>query len=130
MKDIAKRFRENPLLSPFDVLPSEKGLQVACLLNPGVFRFDGKTWLIVRVAERPMQKENAISFPILKKNGIEIIKISLKDPELEAKDPRAIKYKGANYLTTLSHLRLLCSEDGHKFYEPEGYPLLIGEGFL
>ena len=130
MKDIAKRFPENPLLSPSDVLSSGKRLQVTCLLNPGVFRFDGKIWLIVRVAERPIQKENAISFPILKKNGIEIMKISLKDPELDAKDTRIIKYKGINYLTTLSHLRLLCSEDGHKFYEPDGYPLIMGQGIL
>jgi predicted GH43/DUF377 family glycosyl hydrolase len=130
MKDIAKRFPENPLLSPSDILSSQKGLQIACLLNPGVFRFDGKIWLIVRVAERPLQKENAISFPILTKSGIEIMKIALKDPELDARDARVIKYKGVDYLTTLSHLRLLCSEDGRKFYEPEGYPLLIGQGFL
>jgi predicted GH43/DUF377 family glycosyl hydrolase len=130
MKDIAKRFPENPLLSPSDILSSQKGLQIACLLNPGVFRFDGKIWLIVRVAERPLQKENAISFPILTKSGIEIMKIALKDPELDARDARVIKYKGVDYLTTLSHLRLLCSEDGRKFYEPDGYPLLIGQGFL
>jgi predicted GH43/DUF377 family glycosyl hydrolase len=130
MKDIVKRFPENPLLSPSDILSSQKGLQIACLLNPGVFRFDGKIWLIVRVAERPLQKENAISFPILTKSGIEIMKIALKDPELDARDARVIKYKGVDYLTTLSHLRLLCSEDGRKFYEPDGYPLLIGQGFL
>ncbi|HKO78730.1 MAG TPA: hypothetical protein VJU52_16050, partial [Flavobacterium sp.] len=100
MKDIAKRFLENPLLSPPDILPSREGLQISCLLNPGVFRFDGKTWMIVRVAERPAQKENAISFPILIEAGIEIIEIPLNDPELDAKDARVIKYKGVNYLTT------------------------------
>ena len=31
MKDIAKRFPENPLLSPSDILPSHKDLQIACL---------------------------------------------------------------------------------------------------
>jgi predicted GH43/DUF377 family glycosyl hydrolase len=130
MKDIAKRFLGNPLLSPSDILPSREGLQIACLLNPGVFRFDGKIWMIVRVAERPVQKENAISFPILTETGIKIIEIPINDPELNPKDARVIKYRGVDYLTTLSHLRLLCSEDGHKFYEPKGCPLLIGEGFL
>ncbi len=69
MKDIAKRFAENPLLSPPDIPPSTDGLEIACLLNPGVFRYDGKTWLIVRVAERPAQKDGVISFPILTGDG-------------------------------------------------------------
>jgi predicted GH43/DUF377 family glycosyl hydrolase len=130
MSDIAKRFPENPLLSPSDILPSHKDLQIACLLNPGVFRFDGKTWMIVRVAERPQQKESTISFPILTTSDTEVVEISKNDPELDANDNRVINYKGVDYLTTLSHLRLVCSEDGHKFYEPEDYPLLIGEGIL
>ena len=57
MKDIAKRFTENPLLSPTDIPASNEGLEITCLLNPGVFQFEGKTWLLVRVAERPEQKK-------------------------------------------------------------------------
>jgi predicted GH43/DUF377 family glycosyl hydrolase len=131
MKDLAQRFTENPLLSPADIPASREGLEITCLLNPGVFQFEGKTWLIVRVAERPKQKENRISFPILTETGaIEIIEIPMDDPELDASDARVINYKGVDYLTTLSHLRLLCSEDGRKFYEPENYPPLVGEGML
>ena len=129
MTDIAKRFAENPLLSPADLPPSLKGLEIACLLNPGVFEYDGKIWLLVRVAERPAQKENIISFPILSPTGtIEIKEIPKDDPELKATDARVIRYKGIDYLTTLSHLRLLCSDDGKSFYEPENYPLLTGQG--
>lgn len=129
MKDLAKRFTANPLLSPADLQPSREGLEITCLLNPGAFTFNGKTWLIVRVAERPKQQENIISFPVLTSaGGIEIIEIDKNDPELIATDARVINYKGADYLTTLSHLRLLCSDDGISFYEPEGYPRLVGEG--
>ncbi|SDJ34028.1 Predicted glycosyl hydrolase, GH43/DUF377 family [Pedobacter sp. ok626] len=127
MKDQAQRFIQNPLLSPKDLKPSRAGLQITCLLNPGVFTFQRKTWLLVRVAERPEQQDGIISFPVLKGDGIEIIEISANDPELNAKDPRVINYKGVDYLTTLSHLRLLCSDDGISFYEPEGYPLLQGQ---
>lgn len=130
MKDIVKRFRENPLLSPGDLTASSEGLQIACLLNPGVFQYDHKTWLIVRVAERPAQKEGIISFPVLTGTGIRIIEIPKNDPALNATDARVINYKGVDYLTTLSHLRLLCSDDGKNFYEPEGYPPLFGEGML
>ncbi|MFL9845292.1 glycoside hydrolase family 130 protein [Flavobacterium rhizosphaerae] len=129
MNDIAKRFSQNPLISPSDLQPSRDGLEITCLLNPGAFQFDGKTWLIVRVAERPKQHETTISFPVLTHTGdINIIEIKKNDPELVATDARVINYKGADYLTTLSHLRLMCSEDGINFYEPEGYPRLVGEG--
>lgn len=131
MTDIAKRFVENPLLSPADLKPSVEGLEITCLLNPGVFEYAGKIWLIVRVAERPAQKENSISFPILMETGaIKIIEIPKDDPALKATDARVINYKGIDYLTTLSHLRLLCSDDGRKFYELEDYPALVGEGVL
>ncbi|WP_291153255.1 glycoside hydrolase family 130 protein [Flavobacterium sp. UBA7680] len=131
MKDIAKRFADNPLLSPADIPASREGLEITCLLNPGVFQYENKTWLVVRVAERPKQKDNIISFPILTETGsIQIIEIAKNDPELIATDARVINYKGVDYLTTLSHLRLLCSQDGHNFYEPENYPSLVGEGIL
>ena len=131
MSDISKRFAENPLLAPRNLQPSQEGLEIACLLNPGVFRFQGKTWLLVRVAERPPQLEGYISFPVLKGNGeLEIIRLPTDDPELDLSDPRVITYRGADYLTTLSHLRLLCSADGVRFYEPDEYPKLVGEGPL
>ncbi len=131
MKDIAKRFSQNPLLSPSNLTPSTKGLEITCLLNPGVFQYQGKTWLVVRVAERPAQKENVISFPILTETGsVKIIEIPRDDPALKATDARVINYKGVDYLTTLSHLRLICSDDGIHFYEPDGYQPLVGEGIL
>lgn len=131
MTDIARRFPENPLLSPKDLEPSLDGLKIACLLNPGVFRFNGKTWLLVRVAERPEQSEVIVSFPILTEDGkTEIMEIALDDADLIATDARVVKYKGVDYLTTLSHLRLLCSDDGVQFYQPESYPFLYGAGAL
>jgi hypothetical protein len=39
MKDLARRFPENPLLLPKDLKPSGDGLQIISLLNPGVFRY-------------------------------------------------------------------------------------------
>jgi predicted GH43/DUF377 family glycosyl hydrolase len=45
MKDISKRFTQNPLLRPSDLKPGIEGMEIVCLLNPGVFQFDGKIWL-------------------------------------------------------------------------------------
>ncbi|MES2809072.1 MAG: glycoside hydrolase family 130 protein [Bacteroidota bacterium] len=131
MSDIAKRFPENPLLAPKDVKASEDGLQIICLLNPGVFTFEGKTWLIVRVAENAVQKEGSIFFPVLNELGqTEIVELPAEHPELITTDPRVIRYMGLDYLTTLSHLRLMCSDDGVNFYEPEGYGSLFSKGKL
>jgi predicted GH43/DUF377 family glycosyl hydrolase len=88
MKDIVKRFPEKPLLFPSDILPSHKDLQIACILNTGVFQFDGKIWMILRVAERLEQKEGTISFSILTDKGIEVVEISKNDPELDSTDVR------------------------------------------
>ncbi|MGC8864965.1 MAG: glycoside hydrolase family 130 protein [Bacteroidales bacterium] len=125
------RFLQNPLLRPSDIRPSMEGMEVACLLNPGVFKFDDKIWLLLRVAERPRQVEGKISFPVYNNVGeIEILTFDKDDPNLDASDPRVIRYKGQDYLTTLSHLRLVCSHDGIHFWEPEDYTPIMGQGEL
>jgi predicted GH43/DUF377 family glycosyl hydrolase len=58
------------------------------------------------------------------------MEIALDDADLIATDARVVRYKGVDYLTTLSHLRLLCSDDGVHFHEPEGYNKLFGTGPL
>ncbi len=129
--DIAKRFKENPLLRPKDIKPSIEGMHVECLLNPGVFRHNKKTWLLCRVAERTKQDDKTIKVPIFNdKAEVEILTFSKEDPLLDDSDPRVIAYDGKNYLTTLSHLRLVCSEDGKRFREDPSYPPINGEGAL
>lgn len=129
--DIAKRFKQNPLLTPKDVKPSREGMTVECLLNPGVFRFDKKIWLLIRVAERPEQSEKFVSLPIYNEQGeLEILQFDKNDPHLDFSDPRVIRYKDKDYLTTLSYLRLMCSDDGKKFYDPDNYPPIFGKGLL
>src|ERR1035438_4883466 len=103
MIDLAQRFRENPILSPRDLRPSVDGMEVTCLLNPGVFRYQNKTWLLVRVAERPGQTPGKTSFPILKPDGrLEVLEFDSSDPRLDLSDPRVIRFDGRDYLTTLS----------------------------
>ncbi|GHT17430.1 glycosidase [Bacteroidia bacterium] len=128
--DIAKRSDCNPLLRPADLPAGIDGMEITCLLNPGVFRMDGKVWLVLRVAERPKQVEGKISFPIYENDTIKILTFDKDDPQLDLADPRVIAYKGQNYLTTLSYLRLVCSEDGIHFHEDPQYPPIFGKGAL
>jgi len=126
--DLAKRYTGNPILRPEDISPSSKGMKIECLLNPGVFRYNHKIWLLLRVAERPVQKEGELSFPILSEGKMEIITLQNDDPALDLSDPRIVKYKDRSYLTTLSHLRLVSSDDGIHFQEEDAYPPILGEG--
>ena len=129
--DITNRNGNNPLITPGDLKPGIEGMEIVCLLNPGVFRLNGKIWLLLRVAERPTQVDGKISFPVYNKEGkIEVLHFDKNDHDLDITDPRVIGYKGKNYLTTLSYLRLVCSEDGIHFHEDPAYPPIFGHGEL
>jgi len=69
MMNLANRFPENPLLTPEGLEPSDPQLKVECVLNPGAFRFEGKIFLLVRVAERPEQTPGRVSLPVLDYHG-------------------------------------------------------------
>lgn len=129
---MAERFSNNPILATKDIRPSREGLVVECVLNPGVFRFEGKTWLLLRVAERPVQREGMVSFPVLREDGtMEILEFETSDPNVNLSDARMVGYKNKTYLSTISHLRLVCSDDGMNFYEPDDFPTRIfGQGDL
>jgi len=117
--DIAKRFQENPLLKPQDLVGSAPNLQVICLLNPGVFTYQNKIYLLVRVAESVAPQEGKLFIPMRMANDLlEIMELKLDDPDLINTDARIINYKGLDYLTTISYLRLFSSEDGITF-KPE-----------
>ena len=131
MADLARRFSSNPLLKPADIRPSFPGMEVECLLNPGVFRFGGKTWLLLRVAERPRQQPGRTSFPVLDPaSSIQILEFDNDHPDLDLSDPRVITFAGKDYLTTMSHLRLVSSDDGVQFSEPSSRMPICGEGEL
>ena len=127
--DLTIRSTQNPLLQPADVTPSRSDMVVECLLNPGVFRFDGAIWMLARVAERPEQVEGKVSFPTLKDGEMDVLTFDLNDPLLDVSDPREVKYDGEQYLSTLSHLRLFKSSDGAHFEDAQ-LPPHIGIGEL
>lgn len=65
-----------------------------------------------------MQKEGMVSFPVLRENGnLEILEFDKNDPNVDLSDSRMVGYKDKTYLSTISHLRLVCSDDGVHFYD-------------
>ena len=123
MKSLA-RFEENPLLSPANVLPSREGFEVACVLNPGAFRWRGKTFLVLRVAERPLPIPGRVHAVSRERDQLIVTSFAADDPDLVAEDSRVFIHRGRKYLTTISHLRLAESEDGCHFQvHPAPLPL-------
>ena len=49
---------------------------------------------------------------------------------LDLSDPRVINYGGKDYLTTMSHLRLVSSANGVRFEEDASLPPMFGQGDL
>lgn len=90
---------------------------------------DGRICMVIRVAERPKQKEGKISFPVYEDNRFKVLEFDRNSPDIDLSDPRVINYKGQDYLTTLSYLRLVFSDDGVHFYEDSKYPPVFGSGF-
>jgi predicted GH43/DUF377 family glycosyl hydrolase len=129
---MTSRFTQNPLITTKDILPSQADFVVECVMNPGAFRFEGKTYLLLRVSERAPQKAGKVSFPVMQANGqINNLEFALNDPKLDTSDPRTYAYNGTTYLSTLSHFRLVCSEDGIHFSEPDDFPAtIVGQGVL
>lgn len=127
-----KRFSQNPILRPCDARPSRPDFEVTCLLNPGAFRWHGRTGLLLRVAERPVPEKGWISTPTFNRDTgeIDVLRVRLGDQELDAaEDSRVFTYRGRQYLTTLSHLRLAWSDDGSHF-TVDDTPTLTGRGPL
>ena len=102
-----------------------------CVLNPAAFHFEGKTWLLLRVAEAVPAGDGTVSALVLDAaapEGMRRVEARAGDPDLIISgDPRSFKWRGDDYLTTISHLRLASSQDGVSF-RVEPAPALEGEG--
>lgn len=128
--DLATRFAQNPIVRTQDVVPSRDGLVVEGVLNPGAFRFQGRTGLLLRVAEGVAPKAGIVATPVQTEAGaLDILEFAVEDPSLDRSDPRSLRHGGTVYLSTLSHLRLAWSEEGVNF-EVETSPTIAGQGAL
>ena len=116
---LVERFEENPLISPADVPPSRDDYEVVGAFNPGAAVFGDETLLLLRVAERPKNKQpDEQVAPILnpQTGELEIFRIKNDDPDItDIPDSRSFYFKDQMYLTSISHLRIARSKDGIHF---------------
>jgi beta-1,2-mannobiose phosphorylase / 1,2-beta-oligomannan phosphorylase len=117
-----KKFSNNPILRPEEVIPSRPDFEVLAVFNPGATIHAGDVLLLARVAERPLPKPGhvATAFLNLESGKIEPLYVPLDDPDLEMNDPRVFRYQERDYLTSISHFRVARSTEGRKFEIAEG----------
>ena len=134
--EIIKRHPANPLIRPSDIEPSRPGYQVLGAFNPAATDFKGETILLLRVAECCIPEEGYVSVPYYNISPAgstpDVLSIKTDDPDLTLKDTRGVYYKGQDYLSTMSHLRLARSDDGIHFHvekKPFIFPSLESEAF-
>ncbi len=120
------RSPNNPIIKPEDIKPSRDDFEVIGVFNAGVTRFKDEVALLLRVAERPINKHPNIvltAFYEVSKGKLVVKEFSKGDPENDFSDPRLIITPKGTYLTSISHLRLARSKNGIGF-EIENVPTI------
>ena len=123
-----KRHEKNPIITPDMVKPSNPSYRVRGAFNPGAVACNDEVILLLRVAEDCPTEEGRVAVPIVViEDGVgrpDALQVSVNDPDVRLKDTRGVVYKGVDYLSTMSHLRLARSKDGVHF-EVESEPFLF-----
>lgn len=112
------RYPGNPIIRPCDVPPSRPGFEVVGAFNPGCIRHGGEVLLLIRVAERPISPDpDRCLVPVYDPaEGRLVVKsFDRRDPAVDLRDARFVRTPAAQYLTSISHLRLGRSRDGVRF---------------
>jgi predicted GH43/DUF377 family glycosyl hydrolase len=114
-----KKHNENPIITPSHVKPSMDEYRVLGAFNPGATAYRDEIILLLRVAEGCKPKEGYVRAPVYRfergDTQPDIVEFSLSDPDVTLKDTRGIVYRGQDYLTSMSHIRIARSLDGIHF---------------
>ena len=113
------RYEGNPVIKPSDVKPSHPDYKVMGAFNPGATVYDDEVLLLLRTAEACESEEGTVRTPIYRFKGEDpypdVVEFDTHDPDVQLKDTRGVVYKGKDYLSSLSHIRLARSRDGVNF---------------
>jgi len=133
---MVREHRNDPIIKPSCVKPSREGYKVLGVFNPGATVFREEVILLLRVSETCGQDNETVRAPFYRfeygKSYPDIMSFRKDDPELQLKDTRVVRYRGKNYLTTISHIRLARSRDGVSFSvedKPFIYPVQESEKY-
>ncbi len=123
------RSPKNPIIKPEDVKPSRDDFEVVCVFNCGVIRFKDEVLLMLRVAERPMARNENEVRTVYYDHIEEKITVKSFDknmPGIELEDSRYIYTPERIFLSSMSHFRIARSSNGIDFEIDEQPCMLPG----
>lgn len=127
------RYQHNLIIKPKDIVPSHPDFKVDGVFNAGAIEFNNQILLVLRVAESYIVKDpNILEIPTYNNGQIETITFNKKEDsnKYDFTDARHPFYKGTKEvvcLTSVSHFRLACSNDGFTFVVDEK-PFMLPAG--
>jgi beta-1,2-mannobiose phosphorylase / 1,2-beta-oligomannan phosphorylase len=131
-----EKYAGNPVVCPEMVKPSLQGYRVMGAFNPGATAYGNEILLLLRVAERVEPRPGRVRMPVYRfdtgRAVPDILDLDAADPEVVLRDTRGVAYRGREYLSTLSHIRIARSTDGLHFAvdpEPFIYPVCEAEAY-
>ena len=131
-----QRNTANPIIKPETTTPSRNGYRIRGTFNPGAVKFGNEIILLLRVSEDCPTREGYSAVPYYRfesdRGYPEILEVKVDDPDVRLKDTRGVVYKGRDYLSSMSHIRLARSRDGVNFTvdeKPFIYPCNESECF-
>lgn len=111
-----KRFANNPIITPAQIMPSRDDFEVIGAFNAGVIEYHKEIIMLLRVAERPIQtSKDAYLVPVYSVETESIIVENYKINYDEIKDIRVIQTDSGAKTTSISHFRVARSRDGENF---------------
>ncbi len=118
-----RRLRNECLLRPSDLRPSQDDLEVIGVFNPGAVATEQGVVLLARVAEQAAERrEDQTALPRWDVESSRVVLDWEKHDELSPVDIRVVRRRrqGLVRLTFLSHLRVFHSRDGRSIDSIEG----------
>jgi predicted GH43/DUF377 family glycosyl hydrolase len=130
------KYEGNPIVKPEDVKPTLEEYRVRGAFNPGAVKYGDEILLLLRVAENCESRDGYVCMPVYRFEGgrsfPDIMEFDVSDPDVALRDTRGVSYRGREYLSTMSHIRLARSQDGLNFTvedKPFIYPVSPAEEY-
>lgn len=105
----------NPIIEPKNIEPLLDDFRILGTFNAAVEKCNGKYYMLLRVAERFQEKDKKVLVPIVFENKISKLEFDLDDKNYDFSDSRVVVGKSARFLTSMSRILILESDDGIKF---------------
>jgi predicted GH43/DUF377 family glycosyl hydrolase len=117
------------LLNPREVTRSWQNREVVGTLNPGAAEYDGKIYLVVRVAEKPLLRmPGFVALPrVDRSKGYTVDWVAETDCQPLDERGVSLRESGRHRFRTISHLRVAVSDDGVSLSRVQDDPLLFPE---